>query len=176
LNMHDYNHQNGTHRDLFKIEKVYFEKFTDEGLHSHAYYSMPRSRTGFKDILRNPAVLIMPRKIEAHLENFFPCMVVFHGITPIGKVKQIHLFIPESNTHTRTYVLMYGEVKHPIVRLAKRGVLDLAGTVVHQDADILAKIYSESPQKIKLNNEVGMDWVRRNFASFPEVVPPSFSR
>ena len=27
LNMHDYNHQNGTHRDLFEITEVRFEKF-----------------------------------------------------------------------------------------------------------------------------------------------------
>jgi phenylpropionate dioxygenase-like ring-hydroxylating dioxygenase large terminal subunit len=176
LNMHDYNHQNGTHRDLFKIEAVHFEKFMDEGLHSHAYYDMPRSQPRLQDVLSNPAVLIMPKLIKAHLENLFPCIVVFHGETPIGKVKQVHLFIPESTTHTRTYVLMYGAVKHPIFRLAKRNVLALAGTVVQQDADILAKIYSDSPQKIKLNNEVGMDWVRRNFASFPEVVAPNFSR
>ena len=41
LNMHDYNHQNGTHRELFKITEVQFEKFIDEGHHSHAYYQMP---------------------------------------------------------------------------------------------------------------------------------------
>jgi phenylpropionate dioxygenase-like ring-hydroxylating dioxygenase large terminal subunit len=33
-----------------------------------------------------------------------------------------------------------------------------------------------TPQKIKLNNEVGMDWVRRNFESFPAVVKPNLSR
>jgi phenylpropionate dioxygenase-like ring-hydroxylating dioxygenase large terminal subunit len=176
LNMHDYNHQNGTHRDLFKIEDVHFEKFEDQGLHSHAYYDMPRSQPRLQDILSNPAVLIMPKVIEAHLENLFPCLVIFHGETPIGTVKQVHVFIPESLTHTRTYVLMYGRPNHPIFRLAKSNILKLAGTVVEQDADILAKIYPDAPLKIKLNNEVGMDWVRRNFASFPEVVEPNLSR
>jgi hypothetical protein len=48
--------------------------------------------------------------------------------------------------------------------------------VIEQDADILGKLYANAPQRIKLNNEVGMDWVRRNFESFPTVVEPSLSR
>lgn len=48
--------------------------------------------------------------------------------------------------------------------------------VVQQDAKILGKIYANTPQKIKLNNEVGMDWVRHNFESFPKVIEPNFSR
>jgi phenylpropionate dioxygenase-like ring-hydroxylating dioxygenase large terminal subunit len=176
LNMHDYNHQNGTHRALFKIEAVHFGQFVDGGLHSDAYYEMPRSPSTWQDMLNNPAVLIMPKVIQAHLENVFPCLIIFHGETPIGTIKQVHVFIPESATQTRTYVLMYGQVKHPIFRLFKRHVLALAGTVVQQDADILTKIYPGSPQKIKLNNEVGMDWVRRNFASFPAVAGPNLSK
>jgi phenylpropionate dioxygenase-like ring-hydroxylating dioxygenase large terminal subunit len=168
LNMHDYNHQNGTHRALFEIETVNFETFRDQGFHSDAYYNMPRKTPKFKDILENPAVLLMPKVINAHLENFFPSIVLFHGETPIGTIKQIHLFIPESETHTRTYVLMYGRPKHPVFKLAKKNILALAETVVQQDADILGKIYPNSPQTIKLNNEIGMDWVRRNFASFPD--------
>ena len=35
--------------------------------------------------------------------------------------------------------------------------------VIEQDAGILSKIYPDAPQKIKLNNEVGMDWVNRNY-------------
>ncbi len=176
LNMHDYNHQNGTHKALFEIETVKFDQFIDDGFHSHAYYTMPRKTPGFKDIQTNPAVLLMPKVIEAHLENLFPSIVIFHGTTPIGSVKQIHVFVPESETHTRTYVLMYGRATHPIFNLAKPNILALAQTVVHQDADILAKLYPDSPRKIKLNNEVGMDWVRRNFTSFPAVHEPNLSR
>ena len=41
LNMHDYDHQNGTHRDLFRLTEVEFHQFVDEGHHSHAFYDMP---------------------------------------------------------------------------------------------------------------------------------------
>lgn len=176
LNMHDYNHQNGTHRPLFEIQEVQFNQFIDNGLHSHAYYQMPRSQTKFQDVLKNPAVLVMPKVIDAHLENFFPALVLLHGEAAIGSIKQCHLFIPESETHTRTYVLMFGKAKHPVFRLAKNNILKLAETIVDQDADILSKIYANTPQHVKLNNEVGMDWVRRNFEQFPEVAEPNLSR
>ena len=176
LNMHDYNHQNGAHKALFEIETVNFEVFHDEGFRSHAYYNMPRKAPSLKDIMSNPAVLIMPKVINAHLENIFPSIVIFHSETPIGTVKQIHLFVPESETHTRTYVLMYGRANHPIFNLAQKNILALAKTVVQQDADILGKIYPNSPQKIKLNNEIGMDWVRRNFEHFPTLPEPILSR
>ncbi|HTL89887.1 MAG TPA: Rieske 2Fe-2S domain-containing protein [Leptolyngbya sp.] len=176
LNMHDYNHQNGTHRPLFEIESVDFKQFIDQGLHSHAYYDMPRAKPKLQDILKNPALLAMPKVIEAHLENYFPAIVVFHGEMPIGSIKQCHIFVPESETHTRTYVVVFAKFANPAFRLLKKNVLQLVETVVDQDADILGKLYSNVPHRIKINNEVGMDWVRRNFDSFPEVVKPNFSR
>lgn len=176
LNMHDYNHQNGTHRDLLEIEEVQFKQFIDQGHHSFAFYDMPRAKTNLRNVLKNPAVLALPKVLNGHLENFFPSLVIFHAKSPLGVIKQCHFFIPESATQTRTYVLMFGKALHPVARLMKQNFLDLAKTVVQQDSDILSKIYADSPQQIKLNNEVGMDWVRRNFASFPLIVEPNLSR
>lgn len=176
LNMHDYNHQNGTHRPLFKIEEVQFEKFLDNGHQSHAFYDMPTAATSLIEKIRNPDLLLIPKVLKAHLENHFPSLVIFHGETGLGKIAQCHLFIPESSTRTRTYILMFGQAKHPAFKALGNKFLNFAKVVVEQDADILGKIYPNSPQKIKLNNEVGMDWVKRNFASFPEVVEPNFSK
>ncbi|MEM7061750.1 MAG: Rieske 2Fe-2S domain-containing protein [Cyanobacteria bacterium P01_B01_bin.77] len=176
LNMHDYNHQNGTHRSLFEIQSVQFNQFADYGYHSHAYYDMPRTKPKLRDILKNPALLALPKTISAHLENIFPALVIFHGESPIASVKQCHLFVPESESHTRTYVLMFGKYHSPMAHLLKQNLLKLADVVVEQDANILGKLYSDTPQKIKLNNEVGMDWVRRNFESFPDVVEPNLSK
>jgi hypothetical protein len=47
---------------------------------------------------------------------------------------------------------------------------------INETADILGKLYANTPQYIKLNNEIGIDWVRRNFESFPMVVEPNLSR
>jgi hypothetical protein len=51
LIMHDYNHQNGTHRPLFRIEEVQFESFIDGGHQSHAFYNLPTSPTNLKETL-----------------------------------------------------------------------------------------------------------------------------
>ncbi|MDJ0735419.1 MAG: Rieske 2Fe-2S domain-containing protein [Nostocaceae cyanobacterium] len=176
LNMHDYNHQNGTHRSLFQIQEVHFEKFIDNGHHSHAYFSMPIALTNLRDKLKNPGLFLFPKVLNAHLENYFPSLVILHGDTGAGIFKQIHLFIPESPTISRTYVMMFGLAKNPVFQLLKQKFLDLGKIVVEQDTDILRKIYPNTPQKIKLNNEVGMDWVRRNFDSYPEIVEPNLSR
>jgi phenylpropionate dioxygenase-like ring-hydroxylating dioxygenase large terminal subunit len=176
LNMHDYNHQNGTHRPMFEIEYVEFKQFIDQGLQSHAYYDMPRAKPKLQDILKNPALLAMPKVIQAHLENYFPSLVIFHGEAPIGTIKQCHIFVPESETHTRTFAIVFGKFKNPVFRLMKKNVLKLVDTVVEQDADILSKLYDDIPQHIRLNNEIGMDWVRRNFDSFPNVKAPDLTR
>lgn len=176
LIMHDYNHPNGTHRALFEIEEVHFKKFIDNGLHSHAYYDTPRAKNKFQDILKHPAILALPKVLNIHVENFFPAIVILHEDASLGSVKQCHLFVPESETHTRTYVLMFGKAKYPIANLAKHNFLKLVGTAVEQDTDILSKLYPNSPKHIKLNNEVGMDWVKRNFENFPAIVEPNLSQ
>jgi phenylpropionate dioxygenase-like ring-hydroxylating dioxygenase large terminal subunit len=176
LNMHDYNHQNGTHRDLFRITEVDFHEFVDQGHESHAFYDMPTDSYRLTEKLRKPDLFLLPRTIKAHLENHFPSLVIFHGEMPLGKAAQCHLFIPEAENRTRTYILLFGQAKHPVFGLLGKTYLNFGKVVVEQDADILGKLYADAPQKIKLNNEVGMDWVRRNFQNFPAIAAPSLSR
>src|SRR4028119_1280781 len=174
LNMHDYNHQNGTHRPLFKIEEVQFGSFIDSGHQSHAFYNMPTAPTSWREKLSNPDLLLLPEVIKAHLENHFPSLVIAHVENWLSKVAQVHLFVPESKTRTRTYVLMYGIAKHPAfkVKALRKKFLNFVQVIVEQDADILSKIYPNTQQQIKLDNEVGMDWVRRNFKNWPEIMEP----
>lgn len=176
LNMHDYNHQNGTHRDLFRITEVEFHQFIDDGHCSHAFYDMPTAPNSWAEKLRKPDLFLLPSIIKAHLENHFPSLIIFHGEMPLGKAAQCHIFVPEAENRTRTYILLFGQAKHPAFKLFGNTYLKFARVVVDQDADILGKIYPDMPQKIKLNNEVGMDWVRRNFSSFPNVVEPNLNR
>ena len=163
LNMHDYNHQNGTHRDLFEITEVIFDRFIDNGYHSEAFFNTPTAPKTFWQKLKQPNQFLIPDVIQAHLANYFPSTVIFHGSSPIGKIAQCHLFVPESATRTRTYVLLFAKTNNPLAKLLKNQFLNLSKVVVEQDADILNKIYADAPQKIKLNNEVGMDWVKHNF-------------
>ncbi|MBD2018893.1 Rieske 2Fe-2S domain-containing protein [Leptolyngbya sp. FACHB-36] len=176
LNMHDYNHQNGTHRELFEIEEVKVKQFIDAGLHSHAYLAQLRKQPMLREILKNPAQLALPKVLEAHLENYFPFMGIMHGDNKLLSLKECHFYLPESVQRSRVFVLMYMQAHAPIAHLLKRNLLKLVNVVVEQDAKILSHIYPNTPQRIKLNNEVGMDWVRRNFEQFPVVAEPNFSR
>jgi len=166
LNMHDYNHQNGTHRELFEIEEVQVKQFIDEGLHSHAYLSQPRKQPTWRDILKNPAQLALPKVLEAHLENFFPFMGLLHGENKLLSLKECHFYVPEAEHRSRVFVLMYMKAHSVSAHLLKGNLLKLIDVVVDQDAKILSKIYANTPQRIKLHNEVGMDWVRRNAREF----------
>jgi phenylpropionate dioxygenase-like ring-hydroxylating dioxygenase large terminal subunit len=176
LNMHDYNHQNGTHRELFQITEVKFHQFIDRGHLSHAFYEMPTAPYPLLEKIKKPDLFLLPTTLKAHLENHFPSVVIFHGETSLGKIAQCHVFIPESENFTRTYVILYAKPKHPIFMMFGKTFVNFASVVVDQDADILGKIYPNSPQKIKLNNEVGMDWVKRNFENFPNIVQPELSK
>ncbi|GAB4541957.1 MAG: Rieske 2Fe-2S domain-containing protein [Pleurocapsa sp.] len=169
LIMHDYNHQNGTHRDLFEITEVRFEKFIDNGYHSEAFFNTPTAPKTLWQKLKQPNQFLLPNVIQAHLENYFPSLVIFHGSSPFGKIAQCHLFVPESVTKTRTYILLFGEASNPLAKLLKNQFLSISKVVVEQDAGILNKIYADAPQKIKLNNEMGMDWVKRNFAAWSDL-------
>jgi phenylpropionate dioxygenase-like ring-hydroxylating dioxygenase large terminal subunit len=164
--MHDYNHQNGTHRDLFEITEVRFEKFTDNGYHSEALFNTPTAPKTWWQKLQQPEQFIVPDVIEAHLENYFPSLVILYSKNPLGKIAQCNLFVPESLTKTRIYILLFGKLSNPLAKLLKNQFLDLNKVVVEQDAGILSKIYADAPKKIRLNNEVGIDWVDRNFVNW----------
>lgn len=170
LIMHDYNHQNGAHRGLFEISEVRFEKFIDNGYHSEAFFHMPTAPKTFWKKLKQPNQFLIPDIIQAHLENYFPNLVILHGKSPFGRVSQCNVFVPESSTKTRIYILLYGDVNNPLAKLLKKQFLELNKVVVEQDAAILSKIYPNAPQKIRLNNEMGLDWVNKNFATWEQSV------
>jgi phenylpropionate dioxygenase-like ring-hydroxylating dioxygenase large terminal subunit len=177
LNMHDYNHQTGAHHEPMKIKAVELEQFVDQGHKSHALFHSVLQPKTWQEKVKNPSLLLLPEFVTTHLENFFPHLVILHADNQFGKVAQCHIFVPETDTRTRIYVLIFAQPKVSLMKnLVKKFVLDLAKTVIDQDVDVLQKVYPHSPQKIRLNNEVGMNWIDRNFDNFPAVVPPNYSR
>lgn len=176
LIMHDYNHLSGTHRPLFRIKEVNLESFIDRGHLSHVAYNMPTTEMSLGEKLRQPDLFLIPKVIEAHLDNYFPSIVVFYSEIWLGKIAQIHISIPESSTHTRTYVLLYGLFNSPAFKVFGKALLNFAKAIVEQDADIHKKIYQNMDSKIKLNNEIGMDWVKRNVENWPSITEPNLSK
>ncbi|MBX2863675.1 MAG: (2Fe-2S)-binding protein, partial [Leptolyngbyaceae cyanobacterium MAG.088] len=177
LIMHDYNHQNGTHRELFRVTQVDFQKFIDNGHQSHAFFDMVTDKHRLIEKLKKPDLFILPDTLTAHIENHFPSFVILYSKSSfLGKIIQCHFFIPEAENRTRTYILLFCQANYLTYKLLGKSMLNFGKVVVEQDADILNKLYANAPQNIKLNNEVGMDWVKRNFKSFPRVIAPNLSK
>jgi hypothetical protein len=118
----------------------------------------------------------MPEVVTTRLENYFPNLVILHTDSPLGKAAQCQLFVPETDTRTRIYVLLFAQPKIPFLKhLGKKRFLDVAKIVIDQDIDILLKIYPHTSPNIRLNNEVGIDWIKRNFENFPTAIATDLS-
>jgi hypothetical protein len=61
---------------------------------------------------------------------------------------------------------LFAEASSALGKILKNQFLGVNKIVVEQDAAILGKIYADAPKKIRLNNEVGIEWVERNFANW----------
>jgi phenylpropionate dioxygenase-like ring-hydroxylating dioxygenase large terminal subunit len=176
INMHDYNHQSGAHYNPMKIKEVYLEQFIDEGYKSQAVFHNVMAPKTLSEKLRNPTLFLMPGALTTHLENYFPNLVIIHTDNPFGRAAQCHLFVPETDTRTRIYVLLFAQPKVSFMKhFGKKRFLELAKVVIDQDIDILLKIYPHTAPKIRLNNEIGIEWVKRNFDNFPATVESNIS-
>ena len=117
---------------------------------------MPTAPYSLVEKLRKPDLFLLPTTIKAHLENHFPALVIFHGEMPLGKAAQCHIFVPEAENRTRTYILLFGQAKHPAFKMFGSTYLKFGKVVVDQDADILSKIYPDTRRK--LNSTMKLAW------------------
>lgn len=90
-----------------------------------------------------------------------------HGDNKILSLKECYFYLPEFANWSRVFVLLYMQAHSSIAHLLKRNLMKLIDVVIDQDTRILSRIYPHITQRLRLNNEVGMDWVRRNDEQFP---------
>lgn len=159
---YDYNHQNGTHRELFGIQANRIPLFEHDGYYAQVVQELDHSSPTWNDILQNPIVLIAPKTYTGILEYAFPALTTFRADFPIGEVLQVHVLYPETTTQTKTFVLVYSKPKHPILKpLLGKFVLSAVGTVVEQDTRAIETSYPRHPAKIRLPNEEIMFYAQK---------------
>ena len=112
---YDYNHQNGTHHDVFGIKANRISVFEQQGYWVKVVQELERENSTFNDILRNPLILTAPKTYVGALEYAFPSLTTFQACFPLGKILQVHVLYPETETQTKTFVLVYGKLKHPVL-------------------------------------------------------------
>lgn len=114
---YDYNHQNGTHRELFKITYCHVSSFEEKGYYAKVTQDLKRAKNTLGEIIKNPVLGIFPQKLSNTLEYAFPSTTVFFAKTPIGDIAQIHILYPEIETRTKTFILMYAKIKNYLMKL-----------------------------------------------------------
>lgn len=151
---YDYNHQNGTHKELFRITSCSVTSFKETGYYATVKQDLARADNTLKEIIKNPVLGIFPKNLNNTLEYAFPSTTVFFAKTPIGNIAQTHILYPETETRTKTFILMYAKVNNPVMKfIFKNSVLQAGATVIEQDTSAVESLYPRQKPKIRLPNE-----------------------
>ncbi|TVP60546.1 MAG: Rieske (2Fe-2S) protein [Nodularia sp. (in: Bacteria)] len=151
---YDYNHQNGTHKELFKISSCNVSSFEENGYYAKVEQKISRADNTLKEIIKNPVLGIFPKILNNILEYAFPSTTVFFAKTPISNIAQVHILYPETETVTKTFVLVYAQGINPWSKfLLKNSLLRAVSTVVEQDTSAIESLYPRQQPKIRLPNE-----------------------
>ncbi len=164
---YDFNHQNGTHRESFRIRENPVHAFEEEGYYAKVVQTFFRDNNTIADILKNPALLSTPTTYKSDLEYTFPSTTMFRPQVDFGEIPQFYILYPETENRTRTFVLCYGKWKNalfklPVLRvLAQRALLQATEKVIEQDSRTLESLYSHQKSKVRLSKEEILTYVER---------------
>ena len=151
---YDYNHQNGTHKELFQITSCNVSHYEKDGYYAKVHQEATRANNSLKEIISNPALGIIPKVMKNTLEYTFPSLTVFFAQAPIGEMAQTHILYPETENQTKTFILLYCKVKNHLLKmLLKNSFLKASATVIDQDTTAIESLYPRQKPKIRLPNE-----------------------
>lgn len=74
---YDYNHQNGTHKELFKITNCNVNAFEEKGYYATVKQELIRANNTLGEIIKNPVLGILPKTLSNTLEYAFPSTTAF---------------------------------------------------------------------------------------------------
>ncbi|BAZ50826.1 hypothetical protein NIES4103_34430 [Nostoc sp. NIES-4103] len=151
---YDYNHQNGTHKELFRITSCNVTSFEHQGYYATVKQEVKRAKNTLGEIIKNPAMGIIPKTLNNMLEYAFPSTTVVFAESPIGSIAQTHILYPETENRTKTFILFYAKAINPLMKLLfKKSFLSAAATIIEQDSTMIESLYPREKPKIRLPNE-----------------------
>lgn len=164
---YDYNHQNGTHKDLFRITSCNVSSFEEDGYYAKVGQEIMRADNTLGEIIKNPALGIIPQVMNNTLEYAFPSTTALFAKSPIGNVAQVHILYPETENRTKTFVLFYGKDINPVMKLLfKNSFLQAAGKIIEQDTDTIENLYPRQKPKIRLPHEEIMFYAEKLYRNW----------
>ncbi|MBD2345126.1 Rieske 2Fe-2S domain-containing protein [Anabaena subtropica] len=164
---YDYNHQNGTHKDLFRITSCKVSSFEENGYYAKVAQEILRADNTLGEIIKNPALGIIPKVMNNTLEYAFPSTTALFAKSPIGNVAQVHILYPETENRTKTFVLFYAKDINPVMKLLfKNSFLQAAGKIIEQDTETVENLYPRQKPKIRLPYEEIMFYAEKLYSNW----------
>lgn len=164
---YDYNHQNGTHRENFRIQNNLVHAFEEDGYYARVEQTFIRADNTLSEILENPALLTIPKSLNNELEYTFPSTTLFKAQLEYGDVAQIFILYPETERRTKTFVLFYGKWKSLLFKLPvfgqalKKSFIHATSKIVEQDSTTIESLYPQQKPKILLPKEEILFYVEK---------------
>ncbi|MEM7553504.1 MAG: Rieske 2Fe-2S domain-containing protein [Cyanobacteria bacterium P01_A01_bin.84] len=154
LIMYDFNHQNGTHRDLFQIVANKVTASEKEGYYLKVQQESSRAKNSFKEIIGNPVLITIPKILKTTVEYIFPSTIILYGKAQFGNFVQVISLYPETEERTKIFETVFTQFQYPFLkRLLKKSLLKAIDIVVEQDTTAVENLYPKQKSKIKLPNE-----------------------
>jgi nitrite reductase/ring-hydroxylating ferredoxin subunit len=164
---YDYNHQNGTHRELFRIKAIEVSDYEENGYSTKLVQKIIRDDNTIGERLSNPVLFLVPNTYINRFEYSFPCLTSLLASFPIGQVIQIHALYPETEERTRTFVLVFAKAKNPVLKvLFKNSLLKAVDEVIRQDMDAIESSYPRQKPQIRLPNEEIMFYAQKLYSDW----------
>ena len=169
---YDFNHQNGVHRDNFRIIENPVKTFETDGYYARVVQTFLREKNTFVEIVQNPALLAIPQEIPNELEYYFPSTTLFKAQLPLGELLQFFILYPETEKRTRTFVLSYVNWKSPLLKVPgienviERSLVESAAKIVEQDSSNVESLYPRQKPKICLPKEEIMSYVEELYLNY----------
>ena len=154
---YDFNHAIATHREPFKFNEIAVKNYQENGYHTQLDQEIIRSKNTWQELISNPALLTVPKVLNNHFEYAFPAITSVSSKTFLGELLQFFILYPESETVTKTFILVYLKPKNKFTRLisslTKSSFLKSFDLVIEQDSGILETLYPPQKPKMRLSRE-----------------------
>ena len=143
-----------THKEMFQITFCDVKGYETNGYYAKVQQEIKRADNSWREILQNPALLIIPKLLKNTLEYTFPSTTALFATAPVGNIVQTHILYPETTNRTKTFVLFYGKFKNPLVKfLFGKSLLETGAKIVEQDSKAVENLYPREKPKLRLPNE-----------------------
>lgn len=151
---YDHNHQNGTHREMFKCKSCRAEFVEQDSIYAKVAQTVEKEDYTPEEIAANPMLGKIPEVMNNSLEYVFPSTQFFCLQSPDFQTYQAHILYPETEHCTKTFIILFAKFRTSELKpLLQDSLLYSAAVVVEQDAQCLESLYPREKPKIKLPNE-----------------------